>query len=365
MATRANSLTERVTKPASAAVHMWSMPANDVRTFVNGLGSLGYDRGVLLASAGLGDPGLNDPDARIPCEVLGAMLSCAQHTRFTPNIGLELARITPPGASPLLDYLVVTSDTVELGVRQLARYLRLIGNPVVLEVHDEGNDDIRVQMGSGAAPFSFEYLASLMILHLRTETDGHFAVKSISFQHTPDDVVGFERILGCAVRPASSWNGLSVPLDAWHLPLRRRDPVLRQVLESHAEDILARLPERTGLALEVQRALASRVIGGDTRIGALARQLAMSGRTLQRRLAAEGVSYQQLLDDARKEAAARYLSEPTLAICEVVYMVGYSEPAPFHRAFKRWYGMTPSEFRQRQREERTTSPGCRPPRRAQ
>jgi AraC-like DNA-binding protein len=78
-------------------------------------------------------------------------------------------------------------------------------------------------------------------------------------------------------------------------------------------------------------------------------RLAMSGRTLHRRLAAEGVSYQQLLNGARKEAAARYLSDPTLAICEVAYLIGYLEPAPFHRAFKRWYGMTPEIFRERHR----------------
>jgi len=59
------------------------------------------------------------------------------------------------------------------------------------------------------------------------------------------------------------------------------------------------------------------------------------------------VSYQQVVDSARKEAAARYLTDSTLAICEVAYLVGYSEPAPFHRAFKRWYGMTPDSFRHR------------------
>jgi hypothetical protein len=160
MATRANSLTERVTKPASAAVHMWSMPANDVRTFVSGLGSLGYDRGVLLASAGLGDPELNDPDARIPCEALGAMLSCAQHKRFTPNIGLELARITPPARL----HCSTTCGHIghrRTGVGQLT-LLAAHWQSVVLEVHDEGSDGIRVQMGSGAALFSFN-LASLMI----------------------------------------------------------------------------------------------------------------------------------------------------------------------------------------------------------
>ena len=130
---------------------------------------------------------LDDPDGWISCEAVGTIVSSAQRTRFTPNLGLELARITPLGAAPLLDYLVVTSDTVEAGVRQLARYFRLVGNPVVLEVHDEGEGDIRVEMGSGAAPFSYEYVASLMVLHFRGETDARFAVTSISFQHTPDE----------------------------------------------------------------------------------------------------------------------------------------------------------------------------------
>src|SRR6185436_6709954 len=135
-------------------------------------------------------------------------------------------------------------------------------------------------------------VASLMVLHFRNETDGRFAAAHVVFQHNPDDAAGFGRILGCPVQQAASWSGVGISQEAWRLPLRRRDPVLRQVLESQANNILSRLPARTGLAWEVQRALAARVAGGDTRIGAIARQIAMSGRTLQRRLAAEGVSYQ-------------------------------------------------------------------------
>jgi AraC-like DNA-binding protein len=333
------------------------MPGNDARAFVNAFVTLGYDASVLRAAAGLCEADLNDPDAQVSCEALGAIVASAQRQRFMPNIGLQLARVTPLGANPLLDYLVATSDTVGAGVRQLARYFRLVGNPVVLDIQDDDQDHIRVQTRSGAAPFSVEFVFSLMVLHLRAETDGRFAVTSLSFQHTPDDVAGFGRMLACDIRPAAAWSGLTVPVAAWHLPLRRRDPVLRKLLEAHADDILSRLPRRTGLALEVQRALASTAAGGDARIGTFARQLGMSGRTLQRRLAAEGVSYQQLLDDARKEAAERYIKEPTLAICEIAYMLGYSEAAPFHRAFKRWYGTTPDVFRRERRDRRTSVSG--------
>jgi len=70
-----------------------------------------------------------------------------------------------------------------------------------------------------------------------------------------------------------------------------------------------------------------------------------SARTWQRRLAAEGVSYQELVDRSKKDAAARYVADSTLPICEIAFLLGYSEPAPFHRAFRRWYHTTPEAFR--------------------
>jgi AraC-like DNA-binding protein len=347
MTAHANSLTERA-KPPGAGSALWSMPANDLRVTMSGLAHLGHDGDALLASVGLADTRLDDPDLLIPCETVGKLLACAQQKRYIPNLALELARLTPIGAYPLLDYLVMTSDTVGAGVRQLACYRRLVGDPVTIML-DEEIDPIRIAMTSAGSTFGVEYMASLIVLHLRNETDGRFAAGSVSFRHTPDDVAAFERILGCPVLPAASWSGISVPSDAWRLPLRRRDPVLRQVLETQANEILARLPPRIGVAHEVQRALATHIVGGDTSMATLARELAMSGRTLQRRLTQEGVSYQELLDEARKEAAGRHISGSTLAISEVAYLLGYSEPAPFHRAFKRWFGTTPDVFRRRQR----------------
>lgn len=324
------------------------MPANDLRVLVTALGRLGHDVAALLAAANIRATDLDDPDARIPCEALGVLLSRAQQSRFTANLALEAAQLIPIGAYPLLDYLVLTSETVGAGVRQLAQYFGLIGNPVAIQLR-ERSDPIRIEMPGTPAPFSVEFVVSLMLLHLREETQGRFAAVGISFQHTPDDVGAFERTFGCPVQTAGSWNGIAVGLDAWRLPLRRRDPVLRQMLERQAQDVLARLPARVGLALEVQRVLTTRVAQGDTRIGALAPQLAMSPRTLQRRLAAQGVSYRELVEDARKEAAGRYIRDSVLSIAEVAFLVGYSEPAAFHRAFKRWYGMTPQLFRLNER----------------
>jgi AraC-like DNA-binding protein len=84
----------------------------------------------------------------------------------------------------------------------------------------------------------------------------------------------------------------------------------------------------------------------------VARCLATSARSLQRRLSAAGTSYQELLDSTRCEAATRYLQDRGLSIGEVAYLLGYSEPPAFHRAFKRWNGVTPQEFRHHRAEER-------------
>ena len=344
MTTHANSLTAGVRDPNAAAASTLTLPAHDLRVFLDGLGLLGYSVEGLLAAAGLQHADLTKPDARISCSAYGAVMARAQQQRFTPNLALELARVTPLGAWPLIDYLVVTADTVEAGVRQVARYLRITGAPFSISVCNDV-DPIRVEMTTLTAPFAIEFDAALMVLHFRNEAQGSFEA-SVSFRHALDDAAGFARILGCPVTANASWSGISVPLVSWRLALRRRDPILRQVLEGHANEIVARLPARTGLALEVQRALASRVAGGDTRIASVCREFGMSARTLQRRLADEGVSYQKLLDDARKVAAGRCLTESTLAIGEVAYLLGYSEAAAFHRAFKRWYGRTPEAFRE-------------------
>jgi AraC-like DNA-binding protein len=343
MTAHANLLTARVKARNAASGSTLTLPAHDLRVFLDGLGRLGYDVDALLATAGLQPADLENPDARIPCGAYGAVLTQAQQERFTPNLALELARVTPLGTWPLIDYIVVTADTVEAGMQRLARYMRITGAPFSIDIRDD-IEPIRVEMTTRSSPFAIEFDAALMVLHFRNETDGPFEA-ALSFQHALDDAAEFARILDCPVHPNATWSGISVAPQTWRLPLRRRDPVLRQVLEGHANELLARMPSRTGLALEVQRALASRVAGGDTRIESIGRDFGISARTLQRRLAREGVSYQKLLDDERKAAAGRFVAASTLAIGEIAYLLGYSEAAPFHRAFKRWYGRTPETFR--------------------
>ena len=122
---------------------------------------------------------------------------------------------------------------------------------------------------------------------------------------------------------------------------------MRGLLEQQANEIIARLPTRRDLVIDVRRLLAKRIVGGDTRIDSVARELTTTARTLQRRLEQAGVSYQDLLEETLRETAEQYLLDRSLPISEVAFLLGYSEPSAFHRAFKRWNNVTPLNFRQR------------------
>jgi AraC-like DNA-binding protein len=156
-------------------------------------------------------------------------------------------------------------------------------------------------------------------------------------------------MFGCPVYANRSWAGLALPRETVQIPLKRRDPVLRGMLERQADTVATGMPEIGGVALEVRHALMARLTKGQIDIDVIARDLGTSSRTLQRRLSAAGLSYQQLLDGVRREIADRYLATTSLSIGEVAYLLGYSEPAAFHRAFKRWHDLTPQGFRDHRR----------------
>jgi len=353
MTAGANVLTSRAT-PRRRDAPVDTIPAFGVRWLLDALERLGYDADALAEAAGLRRRDLTDPDGVVACTIYGAIIERAQATRFTANLGLQVAVQTPMGTYPLLDYLVLTSSDVDAGLRQLTRYFALVSNPLRIELAEDG-PSLSVRLVGSAIPLIVEFTAALLVLHFRRETDGRFAPDRICFAHRPDDPSEFQRVLGGAVHCGASWSGVVVSESVRRIPLRRRDALLRSVLERQADEIVAKLPRERSAVIDVRRALESRIGRGGTGIDQIARHLASSPRTLQRRLASEGSSYQEVFQEWRKEAARRHLSESTLAVAEVAFLLDYSEPAAFHRAFKRWFGVTPQTFRRRNASTRPTN----------
>jgi AraC-like DNA-binding protein len=319
-------------------------PANKLRGLFGPLERLGFDIDAMLAEFGFRRADAEDPDGVIPAHVCAGVLARAREERRYTNLALRLAENTPLGVTPLLDYLIASSDTVGDAYHQLAKHLRLVNPSIHIEVCEE-SDPILIKV-SCAIPFVAEYTVSLSVLHPLREADGLFHVEQICFRHQPEDPQDVSTVLGCEVQVHAEWDGLAISRDCWRIPLRRRDPVLRRWLERKAATILARQPLTEGMAAQVRQMLATPTAGGDMSIQAVARRLAIAPRTLQRRLSQEGTSFDAERESARKEAASAFLTDPTLSIAEIAFLLGYSEPAAFHRAFKRWHGTTPQAFRQ-------------------
>jgi len=351
MTTGVNSLTDRARRPR-APVRGGPPPTSAVhlRRFAEALDRLGYDATRLLASIGCERGSLEDPDALVPCTWSGALADAARRARPMRNLSLRLAGEMTVGSYPLLDYLVVTSGTIGEAQRRLVRYFGLMRLPIVYEIRED-EDPIRTIVRSPGNPFGIEFTVALNVMHARRETVRPASL-AVSFSHEPDDAAEFEKTLGCPVRTRQEWDGVEIARESWDLPLKRRDSILQGLLERQADEILSRMPVSERLADAVAAALARRVAGGDTGIASVSRHIGTSARTLQRRLAEEGTSYQSVLDGVRREAAEGYLADSTLSVGEVGYLLGYSEPAAFHRAFKRWHGTAPAEWRKLRRLSR-------------
>lgn len=121
---------------------------------------------------------------------------------------------------------------------------------------------------------------------------------------------------------------------------------LRDYFDAECRELMAKLASGSSIVEQVRKKLIPMMDGGDTSIESLAKALGMSARTLQRRLSEEGTRYNQVLDDIRTEFAKRYLARGTVSASEVAYLVGFTEPPAFFKAFKRWTGMTPGAFQQ-------------------
>lgn len=166
------------------------------------------------------------------------------------------------------------------------------------------------------------------------------------FAHpAPANVAPLVEFFGC--RPLFDAGEHALHFDAALLdrPGVAADPGLLAVLDRHASALLERVPSVHRLADRVRREIADDLRRGEVGVAAIARHLRMSTRTLQPTLAAEGTSFTAILDRVRHDAALAALRTPELSIAEIGFLLGFAELSSFYRAFKRWTGATPAEFR--------------------
>lgn len=180
----------------------------------------------------------------------------------------------------------------------------------------------------------------------REVSRGPFVPREVWFMHgPPEDTSAHEAYFGCPVRFSRDRDALLLDAETLDMPNKLGDESVARFLDSHLDAELAELPAGQDLAQRVQTQVAESLSEGVPGITDVASALGMSGRTLQRRLARDGHTFQQLLTAARRELAFRLLSRSTYSLVEIAFLTGFSEQSAFTRAFKGWAGQTPRSYR--------------------
>ena len=271
----------------------------------------------------------------------------AELVRLTGNaqIALAIADATPPGAFGIVEYVCRSAPTVGEALRQWVRYLNLLDDAVEVALGTEGDRAyLRVTRESEApAPASHELCFALVAKQAKLLSAQPFRITAVELTHRGDSAM-YRAWFDAPVTFGAEHTQLVMPAAVLDAPLVSSDPALLQILTRAAEELAKRAPVPPTLAAQVGRVLAESLRSDEATIGHVAKRLGMTERSLQRRLKDEGVSFNTVREDVRKQLARRYLDDK-LAIAEISFLLGFSEPSAFFRAFKRWTGMTPLEAR--------------------
>ncbi len=320
------------------------------RALLEACARLGLDTAQILEAARI-DPGtLQDPDARIPIEQVGALWRKAYELSNDPNLALHAIEVLPFGAYRVIDFLGSTAPTVGAALAKISDYFPLI-NDVVRLPYVVGDRHVTFAVEAPARPSTItrpyaEYTLAAIFLRTRIGTNREFRVLRVEFSHPrPADISEHERIFECPVIFGAETCQMVIPRDVWDMPRTGGDPILFSVLDTHARMLLNQLPRPHDIVGRVREAIEAELRGGSPKLESIARRLAMSPRTLQRRMRARGAFFNDVLDAMRYRTAKCYLDQGDIAVTEVAYLLGFAEPSSFNRAFKRWSGRTPTDYR--------------------
>jgi AraC-like DNA-binding protein len=311
------------------------------------LRELGFDPEVVLADTGFSPAYFTDPDMPIPYRAGGRMLGhCAVATRCE-HLGLMLARQAGPDMLGLPGLLLMSAKDVGTGLSELARYMDLHDRGAVLTLQVDGDDALLgyeiVDQAEGAD--QLHDLAMTMACNLmRTFCGERWTPSEVMLpRRRPADASAWRLGWHAPVRFEAERCGLRFPAHWLALSPPTANPALHQYLQREVDRLQSLLGK--GLVDEVRRIVQGTVSSPPCNASRVAALLGMHERTLNRRLHASGTNFRQLRDDVLRGMSRQMLGTTTLRVAEVAVALGYAEASAFIRAFTRWAGQTPDQWR--------------------
>ncbi|MGI9320284.1 MAG: AraC family transcriptional regulator, partial [Thiogranum sp.] len=311
----------------------------------------GVDIEKIYHDAGLDPEAVASPGTRYPFAKMQIMWRLAVERSRDPCFGLSVAEHMQPQAFHGLGFVWLSSDTLFDALSRLVKYQRLIST--VADISLEETDDsvkllVNILQPSGQIePASIDAAVGVFLRMCRMAVCGRFNPERVSLRRPrPSCAERFESLFQAPVEFGAENNILYFDPQSIHKPLPGADPELLRANDQVVVDYLARF-DRESLSMQVRSLLIELLPDGQPTQNGIASSLNLSVRNLQRKLHSEGISFKHLLDETRKELATQYIRDTNRRIGEITYLLGFSEPSNFTRAFRRWTGLSPNEYRQK------------------
>jgi AraC-like DNA-binding protein len=312
----------------------------------------GADRGKLAEQSGIDPDSLEDQDARIPLDRYRALIRAGQKLANDPALGLHYGETIDLSEVSIVGLIGHASETMAHAFVQLQRYARLMtdldtGGKERFELVVRGADLWLVdnRTDPNAFPEHTEISFAQMVTGCRAFGVDPFTHKVHLSYPDPGYRGEYERILGAPVTFEAGENAMLLEQKFMNHPIALQPRYVFGILSEHAQALLHRLEETDSMRGRVESLLMPILHSGEAGIEGIAARLGISRQTLFRRLREEGTSFERLLDELRHKLAVHYLTGRKVSVTETAYLVGFSDPAAFSRAFKRWTGKSPKAVR--------------------
>ena len=311
----------------------------------------GVPRERLLAQAGMAPAEL--ARERWPIDHITRLWRAAVHCTQDAGFGLKAGALVGPGSFNVVSYLLQSAPSLRAAIGVVQQYQRLIsdgGRFQVIAGAQAGWVVYHPRQGALAfSPHQIEAVLAAVVAFSRWVTGQPVRPLQVQFsQPRVGPLAGYREAFGCPVAFEQAFSGVLLDNALLDAPLPQADAQLARLHHQYAAQRLAVLHEGGVLAQELRAWIAAALPGRVPTRAEAAQALGLSERTLARRMQAQQLSFSALLDAVRREAALQAVAQPGRALADIGQALGFAEPAVFWRAFKRWTGCTPLQWRARQ-----------------
>ncbi|HDZ55337.1 MAG TPA: AraC family transcriptional regulator [Pseudomonas xinjiangensis] len=318
-----------------------------VRAALRGAQRRGLECQPLLRQAGIPDAVLREPRARIAPAQFASLIQCLWEALDDEYLGFGRHH-SKRGTFAMMGYTMIHCRSLDKALRRGTLFYSLFPDAPVIELQRDGDwAHLSVDTSGLWDPDHFLVESLLVIWHRLSSwlIGQRIRLEEVTFAYPqPPHASEYELLFPCSRRFSAGRTSLLFHARYLDMPLLQDERTLKQFLQHSPADLLARPDGGDSLTSQIRR-----LLGRDCQqwpdLESVARQLHSSPQTLRRRLREEGSSFQELKDYLRRDLAIYHLGRNELDIQAIAEQLGFSEPSAFHRAFKKWTGLTPGAYR--------------------